>query len=400
MAKFISKRKCPVCNQKKLMRADVKSCGCAGTNPFPTVLPDSRRGLRASQPEKVAKPELTQESLVDLELQKLRDKRDNHDSEVKILRNRVTTLERESAIFTDLQNSAPQIIDILPKAATGKSESAAVLVWSDWHSEECVLPEQVSGQNEFNLEVFKERFWNLLRGNMAWLKISAAETSIKTIVLALLGDFITGSIHEDLAEGNLLAPAPAIHSAFSYIVAGINYILEHTAKDVKLIVPCHSGNHGRMTKDQRIATEAGNSLEYFMYLMLRDHFQTNKRIEFIVQNGYHSYIRFFEGSFVNRFHHGHQINYQGGVGGITIPVNKAIAQWNKARTADLDTFGHFHTKFDGGNFIANGSVIGYNAYAVSIKASFEEPMQQMYLINREYAAKTAVMPVFVKNPVF
>lgn len=397
MAKFISLRKCPVCKQKKKMRADVKSCGCAGTNPFPTVLPTSRRGVQATKP---VKPVLSQEDLVDLELQKLRDKRENKDSEVKILRNRVTVLERESAIFTDLKSAAPQIIDILPKEKSGKSESAAVFVWSDWHSEECVLPEQVSGQNEFNLEVFKARFWNLLRGNMCWFEINAAATSIKTIVLALLGDFITGSIHEDLAEGNLLAPAEAIHAAFSYIVTGIQYILDHTAKDVKLIVPCHSGNHGRMTKDQRIATEAGNSLEYFMYLMLRDHFQTNKRIEFIVQNGYHSYVRFFEGSFVNRFHHGHQINFQGGVGGITIPVNKAIAQWNKAKVADLDTFGHFHTRFDGGNFIANGSLIGYNAYAVSIKASYEEPMQQMYLINREYAAKTAVMPVFVKHPVF
>ena len=49
---------------------------------------------------------------------------------------------------------------------------------------------------------------------------------------------------------------------------------------------------------------------------------------------------------------------------------------------------------------ANGALIGYSAYAVSIKGSYEEPSQTMFLINREYSAKTAVMPVFVKNPVF
>jgi hypothetical protein len=61
-----------------------------------------------------------------------------------------------------------------------------------------------------------------------------------------------------------------------------------------------------------------------------------------------------------RFHHGHSIRYAGGVGGIYIPTNKAIAQWNKGRHADLDVFGHFHQLRDGGNFICNGSLIGYN----------------------------------------
>lgn len=275
-----------------------------------------------------------------------------------------------------------------------------VMGWGDWHSEELVLPAQVSGKNEFNLKIFHERFWNNLRGNLAWYRINVKDTTIKTIVLALLGDFITGSIHDDLMEGNQLQPADAIYNVFSYLAKGIQYLLDNVDPSVEFVIPCHSGNHGRMTIEQRIATEAGNSLEYFMYLMLRDHFQDNKRVKFIVQNGYHSYINFFEGRFTMRTHHGHQINYQGGVGGITIPVNKAIAQWNKARHADLDLFGHFHTRFDGGNFIANGCLIGYSAYAVSIKGTYEEPSQTTFLINREYSAKTAVMPVFVKNPVF
>ena len=319
---------------------------------------------------------------------------------------RVPNYKDELMIYTDKKlkdlskagtydESRAQIIDIAPKVASGKSESAAVFVWSDWHIEERVYPEQVSNKNEYSLAIADRRFLNLLHGGMAWYKIESQKTSIKTIILALLGDFITGSIHEDLAEGNQLAPADAIHKAYSMIVSGIQYMLENTPKDVTFVIPCHSGNHGRMTKEQRIATESGNSLEYFMYLMLRDYFDDEKRIRFVVQPGYHSYVRFFEGAFETRFHHGHQINYQGGVGGITIPVNKAISQWNKARFVNLDVFGHFHTRFDGGNFIANGAMIGYNAYAVSIKASFEKPSQTFFLINREYGEKTVVAPIFV-----
>jgi hypothetical protein len=391
--KWITKRKCAVCGKIAPMRADVKTCGEHGTNPFPksTALPKEHAQ---------EKPTLTPEGLVDLELEKERAKQENRGSQIKVLTQRLLRAEKENAVFLSLDDKAPKTIEISPKAKSGVSESAAIMVWSDWHSEELVLPEQVSGKNEFNLKIFHERFWNLLRGNLAWFRINAAHTTIKTIVLALLGDFITGSIHDDLMEGNQLMPADAIYNVFSYLVKGVEYVLENTQPDVELIIPCHSGNHGRMTQEQRIATEAGNSLEYFMYLMLRDHFDGNKRVKFIVQNGYHSYVSFFEGAFTARFHHGHQINYQGGVGGITIPVNKAIAQWNKARHADLDVFGHFHTKFDGGNFVSNGALIGYSAYAVSIKGTYEEPSQQQFLINREYAAKTAVMPVFVKNPVF
>lgn len=335
-------------------------------------------------------------SEADIQLEKLRNTRSGTMAKAKILAERVLQLEAENEVFQDLRQRKPAIVDIKAKKPSGTSESAMVLVWSDWHIEESVHAEQVSNKNEYNLAIAEERFNRLLKGSMAWYRIASRDTDIKTIVLALLGDFITGSIHEDLAEGNQLAPADAIYKAYGLILSGIKFLLANTPKDVSFVVPCHSGNHGRMTKDQRIATEAGNSLEYFMYLMLQDYFTGEPRLKFIVQAGYHSYVRFFDGAFEVRFHHGHQINYGGGVGGITIPVNKAIGQWNKAHPVNLDVFGHFHTRFDGGNFICNGAMIGYNAYAVSIKASFEKPSQTVFLINKEYGEKTLVAPIFVE----
>src|SRR5690348_2871303 len=238
----------------------------------------------------------TTENVVDVELEKLRQKQSGKDSRITVLEKRVLDLEKENAVFLALSESKPTVIDVRPKAHDGASESAMVIVWSDWHIEERVLRSQVSNKNEYNLEVARQRFQNLLQGGLAWCKIQSHNTVIKTIVLGLLGDFITGSIHEDLAEGNLLPPAEAIHLAYSLIVSGIKYMLSNTPKDVQFVIPCHSGNHGRMTKDQRIATEAGNSLEYFMYLMLQDYFQSEKRIKFVVQPGYHSHVRFFEGA--------------------------------------------------------------------------------------------------------
>ena len=367
-----TKRECPACKEIKFFRSDQKTCGCAGTNPL--------------------KPKT---SSVDVELEKLRLKKAGHGETISELTEKVLQLEAEKEALFKLAIETPQLIDILPKEHTGTSESAAVLVWSDHHCEEEVRPDAVGNVNEYNLDINDQRFQQLVRGSLVWYRIGAQKSSIKTIVLALLGDFISGSIHEDLAESNLLPPVDAIYRAQGQLISGIQYILDNTAPDVELIVVCHSGNHGRMTKKQRISTEAGNSLEQYMYLTIRDFFKDNPRTKFIVANGYHSYVRFFEDRYSIRFHHGHMINYQGGVGGITIPVNKAIAQWNKSKAVSLDVFGHFHTRFDGGNFIANGSLIGYNAYAVSIKASYEKPSQTFFLINREYAEKTMVGPIFV-----
>ena len=150
-----------------------------------------------------------------------------------------------------------------------------------------------------------------------------------------------------------------------------------------------------MTKEQRVSTELGNSLEQFMYYHLRDLLKSEPRVTFQISEGYHSYVRLFEGKYIIRFHHGHGLNYGGGVGGITVPVRKAIAQWNKGQRADLDCFGHFHQYVDAGDFVANGSMIGYNAYALRIKADFEPPTQSFFLVNKRWNRKSIATPIFL-----
>ena len=109
--------------------------------------------------------------------------------------------------------------------------------------------------------------------------------------------------------------------------------------------------------------------------------KADRGIVWKVEEGYHNWLE-VQGHLV-RFHHGDSINYGGGVGGITIPVNKAIAQWNKVRTAAYDYFGHFHQSVNMNRWTCNGSLIGYGAYALSIKAECEEPSQTISIVSRK-----------------
>jgi hypothetical protein len=71
--------------------------------------------------------------------------------------------------------------------------------------------------------------------------------------------------------------------------------------------------------------------------------------------------------------------------------------WNRNRAAQLDCMGHFHQYCDGGNFVVNGSLIGYSPYAVSIKGAYERPSQSFFLINGKYLEKTCSSKIFLEE---
>ena len=278
---------------------------------------------------------------------------------------------------------------IKPKLASTTGEATVVVLASDWHIEERVDPDTINDLNDHNLAIAKKRAVEFFQASLRLTQILGKDVKITTMVLALLGDFITGDIHEEMMETAELEPTHAIMEVFRLLSSGIQFLLDNSELD--LVIPCHSGNHARTTKETRHATEAGHSLEYLLYQMLADRFIKETRIKFIIPRSYHSFVTVYDE--VIRFHHGHNLRYGGGVGGLTIPVNKAIAQWNKSRKdVTIDCFGHWHTRFDGGNFLANGSNIGFNAFAVSIKASYDRPSQTLFLIDKK-RGKTCVWPI-------
>jgi len=310
-------------------------------------------------------------------------------------RKEIEGLEKSLRALDVLRDTAIEPFFIEPLKKSGSiTEGVVNMVASDWHVEERVDPRTVSQLNEYNLEIATERAGGFFRSGLRLIQLLQKDVTINRLVLPLLGDFISNQIHEEFAENNLLEPMHAITFARNLISSGIDFVLEHS--DLEIILPCHSGNHGRTTKTVRAATENGHSLEYLMFLHLADIYANRKesRVKFLIAEGYHSYLDIF-GTNV-RYHHGHEVNYQGGVGGLYIPVGKAINDWNKAKRADLDVFGHFHTGRDGGNFISNGSLIGYNAWALRRKFAFEKPRQQLFLIDNK-RGRTCTWPILFKR---
>lgn len=301
---------------------------------------------------------------------------------------RIVALEEQVALLTALDERKVQK-PLKPSKRT-RGDATAVLVLSDWHVEERVDPKTVNGFNDYTLEIATQRVERTFQKALMLLEDARHLTKIDELVVAVLGDLISARIHEELVETTQLAPLDAMLYATDLLERGLRTLLDHSGVS-RIIVPTAHGNHGRTTTKMRHATSAQNSYEYNAYRHLARRFQDDSRIQFQIGHGYHNWLC-IQGHDV-RFHHGDSIRYGGGVGGITIPVSKAVAQWNKSKRAAVDFFGHFHQFTWNNRWVCNGSVIGYSAYALSIKAEYEEPKQTFAVIDRERGL-TRVLPIF------
>jgi hypothetical protein len=272
-------------------------------------------------------------------------------------------------------------------------EATALACASDWHIEEEVKPEQVAGRNRYNLEIAQRRMERFFEAVRFAIRFNRQIFKIRDLVLWIGGDIITNYLREEDVEANLLAPPRAIAFAVAHLAAGIRHLLEDNDLE-RIVIPCNDGNHGRLDGKGKIKhrTRADNSLEWLMYTMLAREFASETRIQFQIAAGEMLYLDIY-GRTV-RFVHGDIVHYAGGVGGVTIPLYKAVSRWDTVRRADLTVLGHFHQLTSLTDLIINGSLIGYSPYSLTIGARFEPPAQAFTILD-PMRFKSVAMPLWV-----
>lgn len=302
---------------------------------------------------------------------------------IAILDEKDSQLEAALAI----SSSKPKASKIL--IPTNKKEGVTVVaVASDWHVEEMVDGKTINGLNEFSLAIAEKRINSFFANIVAMTEVQRHGAKIDRLVLILGGDLMTGYIHEELQEQNALSPTQTVLWLQDRIASGLDLLAKHFEE---IIIPCVYGNHGRTTRKPRHSTGAANSYEWMLYHVMAK--QLADKATWHVSNGYHLLLDLYGKTL--RIHHGDGLKYQGGIGGLTVPVEKAIAAWNKGIVADLDIFGHWHQSQQNPKWVCNGSLIGFNAYSVAIKASYEPPSQTYFLFDPKYG-RTGTFPIILE----
>lgn len=312
----------------------------------------------------------------------------NVNKKYKELLIRFDDLENQLDIITDAKNHKPNYTEI--KESTNISEATAVVLASDWHIEEIVDPAVVNYLNEYNPSIAETRARNFFKNSLRLTDIMAKDVKLENIIIALLWDFISWYIHPELVENNSMSPTQALIKFQDIMVSWINYILDNSKYKLTLI--CKFWNHWRSTDKYMVSTWYKNSYEWLIYHILADRFKNNERVNFIIENWYHTYFKIYD--YTLRFHHWEGIRFGWWVWGLTIPLNKAISQWNKAKKADLDCLWHWHQTLNTKDACVNWSLIWYWPYSINIKSEFEKPQQTFFLIDKNYG-RTITAPILL-----
>ena len=85
------------------------------------------------------------------------------------------------------------------------------------------------------------------------------------------------------------------------------------------------------------------------------------------------------------FVHGYQIK-SGGSGtvcGIYPALNRLAMKWDRTFNQDKIYLGHFHSCVSIPNAVVNGSIIGFNSFALSNGFTYEEPAQMYEVYDSE-----------------
>lgn len=292
---------------------------------------------------------------------------------------KIQALEHELKISNAVREYTPDEIRIPKPANKSKGEATAFVQWSDWHVDEVVDSRTVNGMNSYNPEVAKKRALKLFENTIKLTNTQRHDIDIPHLVVHLGGDFIGGYIHDELQQTNSMSPLDGIFFSADLLTSGINYILNHGKfKSVKFI--CNVGNHGRLTKKMQFANGYSMNLETYLYKSLAHNYANEKSVQFIVPESEIAYIEVYNKNI--RFYHGHQVKFKGGIGGISVPLYKAIHRWNANIHAYYNFMCDKHTySTPTPDCQLNGSLKGFDAYAAGNGFSYQEPLQSFSLLD-------------------
>ena len=246
-----------------------------------------------------------------------------------------TVLSQNSALkerldfILELDEYTPKQFNIRKKANPKGGEAIANLGTGDWHIEENVVKAEVQGLNEYNPGIAKARIIRMWEKFLTLVNIERYGVEINKVTVNILGDLISGYIHDDLMSTNTLAPSEATLLVEDLLFSGISYLLAH-GKFTQIDVICHCGNHSRYTPGRKIhhKGQAKKTFEWIIYHQVAKTFRRlgDDRVNFVIPES--SLYMNDQFGYNVRTSHGTSFNYQGGIGGESIPVNKKILRWN------------------------------------------------------------------------
>lgn len=288
------------------------------------------------------------------------------------------------------KDSAPiELVEITHKQKSDKEGNTGFLIASDWHADEVVKSSTVLGKNEYNKVIAEERIKSFFANAVYMIR----KKPVDNLVIGFLGDLIGGFIHPELEQTNSMSPMTGISFVKGLIISGIKFLYESLPKLESITVVGICGNHSRTTKKMQFSNGFEMNHEYFMYKDI-EHIVTlmgMSKVKFVIPESEFAYLDVYGKKLL--FAHGHQFRTAGGIGGIYPSMLRWYSKMNQTIKIDKAFIGHYHTSVYTKEVCVNGSLKGFDAFAMGHGLAYEEP-QQTYVILNEKRGFIFYSPIF------
>lgn len=255
---------------------------------------------------------------------------------------------------------------------------------SDLHWGERVDPKQIGGVNEYNLAIARRRLETVVKGAIKLARILSPDMKYPGIVVQLLGDMISGNIHEELQATNEINTMPTVLDLYRQLVPALKLLADTFGH---VFVPCVTGNHGRDSKKIWAKDRHHTSFDWLLYQFLAIAFEGDARVTFYVPDGSDGLYRVFGVRYLVT--HGDQFKASesiiGAIGPITRGAQKKLAR-NVAvdQAFDVMCFGHWHQRMLSSQLRGNSSLKGLDEYAYQGNFKYEPPSQNFWMTHADH----------------
>lgn len=312
--------------------------------------------------------------------------------EAELLRQRNQELEREvrrrhkDDIETErwLRRLEVAIPSVKPKVKPPRASKVRqddghemALLFSDTHAGEVVSSEETLGMNEYNWQIMLRRMRRLQEAVISFQQ--HRPYPVKKLHVWMLGDMLSGSIHDELANTNEMGDAQAVAQFAADTATWLEGFVPHFPGpiSVKGVV----GNHPRRTKKPS-AKRVANSDDWLAYKMIELYHRDNDAFEFDFPNAGFAVATVAERWRMLLMHGDGIRSTMPGVpwGGVVRRITVLEQQFAQAKQPiDFVSLGHFHTAnaLDGVGVktFMNGSVKGLDEYSLKAFGSGRHPSQ-------------------------
>lgn len=318
-------------------------------------------------------------------------------TENKKLATELERLEGELSTLTEVMNLSRTTSSVtVPEwTLTPTSGVIALLLISDTHLDEVVNPKEINFANDYNREIAVQRVTNMFANFLKLAQHHLSGMRYDGAVIPLLGDMLSGDIHDELKNTNAATTYESLLFWTDYFAQCLRKLAPHFPY---IDVPCVVGNHGRNTKKPMMKGRVVNNSDWLFYCLLARELRDVPNIRFHISESADHLIKIYNTTFC--LTHGDQFKGGSGISGLLSPLmlgdaRKRKRQHTMKQPYDYLVLGHFHERSFFKSVIVNGSLVGYSEYPYLLSFPVDEPQMSFFVIDQERGI-TISAPVFAR----